>query len=450
MRRIIVCSSIAAATFAFAAGPAAAAPVERGAPVFVVATASAVNEAAAALRRDPVFVHPDAQDVLTDDEVERIRNRVRQSDDPIRVAVLPEAAEREARGRDQLPAALGQATGVRATYAVVTPGGFRAGSNALPRGAAAQLASTAFQQFRDQGRAAVVLGFVDLVDRAGTTTNGPGAGGGSGVGGAGRSTNPRVVDDGNDSGVGGLGLLALLGLGGGGFLLWRKRRKAQEQVRRQRDIVEARESLRPDLQVLSDDVLALENDVTTHPEARDDYEAGVTRYRWAQAALDQVNTEADVEKVRRVLAEGNYAMARARARIQGYEPPPPPPELSEPGRNQEPPVVIQQNGQLGYANYGGFGGGPFYGGGWFGSDLLTGVMLGSTLGGFGGFGGFGGGGYAYGHGYEEGYEDAARNDDDHGGGDWGGGGGDWGGGGGDWGGGGGDWGGGGDSGGGDW
>ena len=110
-------------------------------------TGAVVDEAGAALRRDPVFVHPEASAryTLSGDEAERLRERIRSSGKPLFVAVLPDAAEDEAGGINGLPAALGDATGLQGTYAVVTGTGFRAASNALPRGVAGELATAAFQ-----------------------------------------------------------------------------------------------------------------------------------------------------------------------------------------------------------------------------------------------------------------------------------------------------------------
>ncbi len=195
---------------------------------------------------------------------------------------------------------------------------------------------------------------------------------------------------------GGTGLLLpvlLVGAvgGGGGYVLWRKRKKAREAEA----VQDARESLRPELQLLADDVLDLEPDVALHPDAQGDYDAAVSRYRAANAAMDQVRSMAQVDRLRRVLAEGNYAMARARARVDGREPPPPPPELAAAGPNREPAVVVDERGEPAYAGY---GGGWYGGGGWFGGgDMLTGILIGSALGG-GGFGWGGGYGHDHGHG----------------------------------------------------
>ncbi|MDP8991508.1 MAG: hypothetical protein M3N31_00355, partial [Actinomycetota bacterium] len=291
------------------AGPARAGPV--------------LDRAAEALRRDPVYVDPEAREMSAGD-AQRLRDRIRRGDQPVFVAVLPDAAVAEAGGDpDRLAVSLGQATRLRGTYAVLAGGRFRAASNALPSGVAGSLATASFQQRRDEGPAAVLLEFVERVDESG--------------GGGGQGQRPEVLEDGSERSGDGAGLLLPLllvaAVGGGGFLIWRRRKQ-------DREVADARDSLRPELSVLADDVVSLEPQVTLHPEARSDYDAAVSRYRAAESALEQVRSVAQAERVRRVLAEGRYAMARARARVDGREPPPPPPDLATTGPNQEPAVVV--------------------------------------------------------------------------------------------------------------
>ena len=51
-----------------------------------------VDEAAEGLRRDPVYVHPDADVGLDDDDIDDIRQAIRDGDRPVYVAILPDAA----------------------------------------------------------------------------------------------------------------------------------------------------------------------------------------------------------------------------------------------------------------------------------------------------------------------------------------------------------------------
>jgi len=418
-----------------------------GALVLVLATLPLLGSArqpddpvpatAEALRGDPVVVDPDAERALTDDEAEALRDDIRSAGTPMFVAVLPDSAG----AADDVLARLVEETGLAGTYAVVVGDAFRASSTQLPE--ADELATGAFQAASADGTAAVLTRFVDDVAAAGSDTgSGPAPGAGAGPDGDDRGVSDEDSrgDDGGSSWL----PIAVVGAAGGGGLLWwlrrrGKQRRAERAAQRQADMAMSRS----ELSVLADDVLRLEPEVDLHPDARDDYEAAVERHRAASAALDHADDGVDLVRVDRVIAEGRYAMARAKARIDGREPPAPPEDLSRPGLHREPPVTLDDDGAPVYA-----GGQPFYGGGggWYGGGggLFEGLLLGSLLSGGGWGGGWGWGGH-----HHDGGGDHGDGGGDPGGG-WGGdAGGDWGGGGGgDFGGG--DWGGGGDMGGGDW
>ncbi|MDP9071122.1 MAG: hypothetical protein M3N68_07525, partial [Actinomycetota bacterium] len=342
---------------------------------------SALERATTELRRDPVYVDPAAERSISPDAADRLRQRIRQSGTPVFVAVLPGAAVTDAGGDPaRLPAALGEAVGLQGTYAVVAGNSFRAGSTVLPRGRASSLATASFQARSGDGTDAVLGEFVDRVAQADR--------GGSEAGPVSRSERAREDGGGGGGGGGGLALLALLGVAGGGFLFWQRGRRQREDQEARQDLEADRQMLQAELSVLADDVMALEHQVTLHPDARPDYDAGVNRFRAAEAALQYADDEVDLVRVERVIAEGRYAMNRARARVEGREPPPPPTELARPGRHDEPALEVDERGEPVYAGYGG----PFYGGGgWFGGGgggLLTGLLLGQMLG--GGWGGWGG------------------------------------------------------------
>lgn len=371
--------------------------------VFAVAVAAVgplLDQAAGELRRDPVYVSPDADPArsLSEGDASELRRRIGSAERPVFVAVLPDAAADEAGGLDRLPTALGEATGLRGTYAVVTGRGFRAASNDLPAGVAGSLATSAFQAERDNGTAAVLGAFVARVDTF--------AGDGGGSEAPATETPP--------SGDGGSSVLPLLLVGGAvGGGLWAMSRRRREVAATRAALEGDREDLRAELAVLADDVMRLEDDVAISPDARDDYEAGVARYRWAQVAIDAVDSPDDVPRVRRALAEGAYAMARARAIVRGDAPPPPPAELTRPGPYGEPAVELDDERRPVYAGFGGgWGGGGFFGG----NGLFAGILLGQMLG-----GGFGwGGGWGHGGG-SDGGGDGGSVGGDLGGGDWGGG-----------------------------
>ena len=367
------------------------------------------------LRRDRVYVDPDSDPrvILNADAERRLEDQIRASETPIFISILPASAAAEAGGDARaVPQALSRAVGLTGTYAAITGTSFRAGSDTI-RDAAA-IATAVFD--RNKSTEEVLSDFINRVDRSAGAV---GAGGSGSSGGSGESSGGS--DGGGGSGV--LPLLLLVGAGGGGFYLWRrgKARRAEEE----REEANERQVLQAEMSVLGEDVMALEPHITLVPEAREDYEAGVNRYRSAQAALDYADDRVDLIRVGRVIAEGRYAMTRARARIEGREPPRPPEELSRPGRHDEPALDVDEAGQPVYVGYPGafYGGGGWFGGGG-GGGLLTGLLLGQMLGGGFGWGGGWGGGYGHG-GHDGGHGDGG----DGGGGDWGGGGGgDWGGG----------------------
>jgi hypothetical protein len=119
--------------------------------------------------------------------------------------------------------------------------------------------------------------------------------------------------------------------GGGTFLLFVPfvlffliARLARSGGRRRRVVAEPRsrpapdvneQVLRAELSVLADDVMRLEPQVGLHPEARNDFEFALHRYRVARTALEQSTEQVDLVRVQRVADEASLAMARARAVI---------------------------------------------------------------------------------------------------------------------------------------
>jgi hypothetical protein len=370
--------------------------------VGVLVAAAPADDAATALRDDPVYVDPEAEAMLRARDEADLRQRVEAAGTPVFVAVLPHAAGEA----DDVLQDVHDAVGVPGTYVVVVGDTLRVGSDLLRT--ADELADAAIDEHGTEGVAPTLDALVDDLRVAA-------AEGGSAPPASSRSDGGELAateDEDDDGGVSPvvLALLAVAVLGGIAWLVARRRRHERE---RRRAALQAREDLRPSLTVLADDVLALEPSIQLHEEARPDYDEAVRRYRWAEAAIGQVDTAAEAGRVQRVLDEGHYAMARARAITQGRPPPPPPAELTVPGPNREPPVVVGDDGVPGYVGWGG----GWYGGGWFGGDLLTGLAIGSILSGPGW--GWGGG---WGDGGEDGggYEGDGGDFGDVGGGDFGG------------------------------
>ena len=368
-----------------------------------------IDEAARALRSDSVYVHPDRAGDLDRAAQERLRRRIADRGAAMFLAVLPTSALDEVGGdANDVLRTLHDRVRVSGTYGVVVGRTLRAGSTTLPSGRATS-AATAAVQAHQGGTVEEVL--ADFVDRIASVQ---GSQGGQDAGRRGGAFDGNGSSGSGDGGGGGslLPVLLLLGAAGGGLYLWqrgkRRREETEERAQNQADL----SLLRAEVSVLAQDVMQLEPQVALHPDARDDYEAGVARYRVAQAALEQNDPRIDMVRVKRVVSEGQYAMARARAVIDGRQPPPPPEELTRPGRREEPAVDLDDEGRPAYVGYGG----PFYGGGWFGGGggLLTGLFLGQML----------GGGWGWGGGYHEQniyVESPEADGGDFGGGDFGGG-----------------------------
>ena len=400
------------------------------------ASAANTGDVARALLSNPVYV--DAQATSRVDEG-RLRSEISSARRPIYVAVLPAAAASANGGPSQLTVAIGRQLGADAilfTVSGTTLAGGAGGSSGLSSGAAGRIAAA---NAGGDTTEALVKSIQQAASSAASGSSGAGGGGSSGGGSSGGGGGGAVV-----------GVLAVLGLGGGGLLYARSRRSRQR----------ANEGARADVESLYNRLGADVSNLSPgdDPVTRQALADASERYTATGALLAQSDTPGEFEAARRTVVEGLTAARLVRTRI-GVDPGP---EIPPPPGSGGPQLLAEQRVQVGDQEYDGspsyspgrqhyFGGGNLGGrmvpGGWYGVPFWETMLLGSVLsGGFGG--GFGGGG-GYERGYEEGV-DSARDAGGGGGSDWGGGGGgggDWGGGGGgDWGGGGG----GGDGGGGSW
>jgi hypothetical protein len=401
------------------------------------ARAQLVDQAVAELGSSPVYVHPDAEERITAGEEQALERAIAQERaGPMYIAIVPEAIDDEAGGSPEgALVAIRRGVGQPGTYAIVAGNHFRAGSDVLDKGVAGRLATDAKELRGDDGVYPTLKELVGLVGEArrnggSPPSHGPGTGG-----------------------FGGLGLLALLGGGAALFAFSRGRRQRRE---REAQVAELRETASEDLAALGEDIRALDLDVempNVDPAAKEDYGRAVDRYDQAERALDRVRDPADLAPIAEALEEGRWAMASAKARLDGQPPPERrPPCFFDPrhgpstrevewapdgyGAPRSVPVceadaVRLESGQEPMTREIVTGGRrvPYYdapgwyapyAGGFYGgfSGFLPGLLFGSMLG--GAFGGWGAGD-VYGGGLGGG---------DFGGGDFGGGGGDFGGGGG--------------------
>ena len=387
-----------------------------------------IDAAVEALRTDPVYVHPDAERAINDAEADRLRARIASANaGPMYVAILPDATRLEAGGdADEALRAVIDGVARDGTYVIVVGDSLRAADNTLEGVSARELAREAFDEHRREGVAATLLAFVDLAAESQREPEGAGTG---------------------------AFLVPLLAVGAIGFFLFRRRRRHREET----ELAEVKAAAQEDLLALADDIRALDLDVEmpgTSTEARDDYARALSAYERADAALDRARRPEELEPVSAAIEEGRFAMASAKARLEGRPPPerrPPcffdprhgpsdrdvewtPPwgaprlvpaceadaQMVERGLEPQPREVLVGGERTPYWNappaYGPYAGGFFGGFGGLFPGLLIGSMLMGPFGGLGGhYGDYGNGGDAGGGDFSDGFGS------DFGGGDFGGG-----------------------------
>jgi hypothetical protein len=111
-------------------------------------------------------------------------------------------------------------------------------------------------------------------------------------------------------------LAALVGLPVA-VLWWRRRRRARVDAA---ELADVKREVEGDVLALAEEIRALDVDLElaqADPRARDDYAAALDGYERASRALDRARTPEELEPVAAALEEGRYAMASARARVDG-------------------------------------------------------------------------------------------------------------------------------------
>lgn len=399
---------------------------------------SLAEEVAAALATEPLYVHPQAEDLLSEDDAEDVREEISEADaGAIYIAVLPENAEAQTGGSlDALLRMIGERLDRTGTYILVAGDELRAGTTGgtpFASGEVPAIASDAIEEERGEGTEAVLVYMLDRLEESAQD-------GGS------------ATDSGAEgSGIGWFPIVLVLG---GGWLLFNSVRRRRERQRREREeLEEVRQVALDDLVALGDDLRALDLDVEmpgANPAAKKHYVRALECYEAATTNLDQARRPQDLQRVTSTLEEGRYEMAAARAALEGRPAPerrapcffdprhgpsvrdvewaPPdgmprkvPACAADAGRveaGEEPDAreVMVGGERTPYWNapsyYGPWAGGYFGGFGGFG--LFEGLLLGHILGGMFG-GGWGHYGDAAGH-------DGGSSEGDFGGGDFGGGG----------------------------
>jgi uncharacterized membrane protein YgcG len=267
-----------------------------------------LDRAADGLELDPVYVDPDAERGISEDEAEDLRQAISDSGAaPMYLAILPADAAREAGG--DASAALEQianAVGETGTYGAVIGNEFHAGAeDTLPQGRAGELAAEALDAQSGNGTAAVLQDFVRRVaDERGEGGSGGGESDGGGF--------PIF-----------LVVLVVAAVGLFGFSRVTRRRRQQAELEQVKAVT------REDLVALGDDIRALDLDVEmpdVDKEAKEHYGLAVERYQQADEAWQRAGRPEDMERVTSLLEEGRWAMLVAKARLAGE----PAPERRQP------------------------------------------------------------------------------------------------------------------------
>lgn len=365
------------------------------------ATAGAlVDRAVASLRNDPVYVDTGAERALDEAAADRLRERIASADaGPVYVAILPDEARSEAGGdADAVVDLVHRELGRDGTYVVVVGDQFRAGSTEFPPGVVPRLAN---ETFRERGREGVAPTLFAFVDRLAAAR---------------RGAPSAAQEGGDDDDAPGWVLPALVGVGAGGIGFFALRRRRRKQA----ELAEVKRAAQDDLLALAEDIRERDLDVEmpgVSAEAREDYGAAVAAYERADRTLDRARRPEDLEPVTSAIDEGRFAMASAKARLDGRKPPERRPpcffdprhgpstrdvEWSPPGGMPRPvpaceadALAVEQGLEPAHreVEVGGrrvpyWEAGPAFGpwaGGYFGG-LLPGLLIGSMLGGGFGFG----------------------------------------------------------------
>ena len=112
-----------------------------------------------------------------------------------------------------------------------------------------------------------------------------------------------------------LGLLALAVVGGG-FLLYRAKKKSE--ARAARELEEVKKTVTEDVVLLGEDIAALDLDLSQADEAtRTDYTNALNAYDRAKAELETIKRADEIQRVTEALEDGRYYMTATRARLAG-------------------------------------------------------------------------------------------------------------------------------------
>lgn len=259
---------------------------------------TSIDSVASALRSNPVYNDPAAENALTSGQAADLRMQIQQTGLPIYIAVLPASAATETGGPDALLRDLRNAVGRSGVYAIIAGNAFRAGAT---EGSVTGIADAAFASQSSNGPYAVLEAFVAGVDEQYNSTGSSGTSG-SGSGSGGSPFIPLVV-----IGVIVAGIVALV--------VWSRRRSRAAQAQR---IAALRGVLDADVTQLGERLGAFDlTDPRLDDAGRADLQRALDSYVSASDASSGATSDADITRATSELEEGRYALACVEARMDG-------------------------------------------------------------------------------------------------------------------------------------
>ncbi|MFG2427982.1 hypothetical protein [Streptomyces sp. NPDC048590] len=274
------------------------------------AAPATIDDAAQALRQDPVYVDPAAAAQLPASQEAALEKKIIDADKPVFVAVLPATSQYPP---ENLLQNLRSDTGITGVYAVRLGDGFDAGADpqVMPTRAVDNLTTAVKAPGSDTDTATQLNAFVDrAVEQARGSAPPSWSGGGT-------------ADDGAANGAPVAGLVVLAGVvlvgGATAFTVVRRGRKRREEEERA-----ALEKLRV---VVDEDITAYGETLDRldfHPgekgaddAMRSDYESALDSYENAKSRMGEARHPSDVRGVTQALEDGRFSLAVLEARRKG-------------------------------------------------------------------------------------------------------------------------------------
>ncbi|MEV6265030.1 hypothetical protein AB0M42_30370 [Streptomyces sp. NPDC051784] len=274
------------------------------------AAPATIDDAARALRQDPVYVDPAAAGQLPASQEAALEKKIKDADKPVFVAVLPATSQYPP---ENLLQNLRSDTGITGVYGVRLGDGFDAGADpqVMPTRAVDNLTTAVKAPGLDTDTATQLNAFVDrAVEQARGSAPASWSGGGT-------------ADDGSAGGAPVAGLVVLAGVvligGATAFTVVRRSRKRKEEEEQA-----ALEKLRV---VVDEDITAYGETLDRldfHPgekgaddAMRSDYESALDSYENAKSRMGEARHPSDVRGVTQALEDGRFSLAVLEARRKG-------------------------------------------------------------------------------------------------------------------------------------